>query len=215
MAATEDTTTGRGGARRWLVIGGVVVTIAVVAAAGLFVRVDDGESSAIATTEGPTEPVAEEDRSGTCAPPTDNADSLTNEDVNAFVDCLQATGGPQVTGSVSFVSPRDGDEVTSPVRVEMEADGVELRNLYAAGPVEFADAMREDIGHLHVHVDVGCSQPGEVISFTSDTHHLVDEPFTTLELDLEPGAHTLCLQYSQSHHVASDLTETIGITVIE
>lgn len=109
-------------------------------------------------------------------------------------------------GDVSFVEPGDGDEVTSPVTVEMEAEEFELEE--AGGDPE------EGRGHLHVLVDVDCVEPGEGIPFTDHHHHFGDGE-TTADFAFEPGEYDLCLQASDAGHVAYDLTDEITITVAE
>lgn len=109
-------------------------------------------------------------------------------------------------GSVSFAEPEDGDEVTSPVEIVMEADDFE---------VESAGGEPEDgQGHLHVLVDVDCVEPGEPIPFT-DRHNHFGDGETEVELDFEPGEYDLCLQASDAGHIAYDLTDEISITVVE
>lgn len=119
---------------------------------------------------------------------------------------LASCGGDDAAASVAFDRPSDGDSVQSPVTVEMAAEGV---------TIEPADAgVNEGAGHFHVIIDAGCVQPGEVIP-KDDTHHHFGDGSTTTELELEPGEHTLCLQLATGDHVATDLTDTITVTVDE
>jgi hypothetical protein len=109
----------------------------------------------------------------------------------------------------SFVSPADGDTVSSPMTVELAADGVDLT---AAG----APAVGE--GHLHVMADIGCYDAGELIPGPSDEDeaegrfHLGDGS-DSREIDLEPGTYELCVQLGDGVHSAFGQTETITVTV--
>lgn len=106
--------------------------------------------------------------------------------------------------SVAFGEIEDGDEVTSPVPVSFEAEGF---------TVEPADegAINEGAGHMHVMVDVGCVEVGEVIP-SDDQHVHFGDGSTSTELELEPGEHTLCLQAGDGAHTALDLTDEITVT---
>jgi hypothetical protein len=106
-------------------------------------------------------------------------------------------------GSVSFAGVQDGDTVTSPVRVDMNAEGIEI---------EPAGEVRPNAGHFHVMVDTDCVEPGETIP--DDAQHLhFGDGSTSAELELEPGQHSLCLQVADGEHTAMDLTDEITVTV--
>lgn len=122
----------------------------------------------------------------------EEAESAANEAMNALADA-----------SVSFVSPEDGATVTSPVTVEAQAEGV---------TIEAAGSVNEGAGHLHVVIDEGCVPAGEVIP-TGDAFVHLGDGSTTTELELESGEHELCLQLGDGAHVATDVTETITVTV--
>ena len=111
--------------------------------------------------------------------------------------------------AASFVSPSDGDTVSSPVTVELAAEGVELAE---------ADAPVVGEGHLHVMADIGCYDEGEFIPGPSDEDeaegrfHLGDGS-DSREIDLEPGEYELCVQLGDGIHTAFGDTETITVTV--
>lgn len=115
----------------------------------------------------------------------------------------------QPAASAAFVSPADGDTVTSPFTVVLAVDGVALApaGIPAGGG-----------GHLHVMADIGCYATGESIPGLSD----VDEAAgrfhlgtggDSREIDLEPGTYELCVQLAESVHTAFGATETITVTV--
>lgn len=117
----------------------------------------------------------------------------------AFVAC----GGDE--GSVSFAEPSDGDAVSSPVQVEMQADNF---------IIEEAGEVRENAGHFHVVVDAGCVSEGETIP-EDDSHIHFGDASTSGEVELEPGEHDLCLQVGDGEHTALDLTDEITVEVTE
>jgi hypothetical protein len=115
----------------------------------------------------------------------------------------------QPDATASFVSPADGDTVQAPVTVELAAEGAELT---PAGEPAAGE------GHLHVLVDIGCYDRGEVIPGPSDEDeaegrfHLGDGS-DSREIDLEPGTYELCVQLADGVHQAFGATETITVTV--
>jgi hypothetical protein len=108
-----------------------------------------------------------------------------------------------------WVSPSDGDTVSSPVAIEMTADGVDIVP---------ADAPAVGEGHLHVTVDIGCVGDGEVLpgpseEATEEGYYHFGDGSTSAEIDLEPGTYELCLQLGDGAHLAFGQTDTITITV--
>ncbi|MGH9182383.1 MAG: DUF4399 domain-containing protein [Acidimicrobiales bacterium] len=105
---------------------------------------------------------------------------------------------------VSFASPTDGGEVTSPVQVEMVAEGL---------TIEPAGRARDGAGHFHVMVDRGCVEPGETIPSDVEGYIHYGKAQTEADLELGPGEHTLCLQAGDGQHTALDLTDEITVEV--
>jgi hypothetical protein len=111
--------------------------------------------------------------------------------------------------AASFVSPEDGDTVSSPFTVELGAENVTLTEV---GPQAIGE------GHLHVMVDIGCYDAGEIIPGPSDDDeaegrfHLGDGS-DSREIELEPGTYELCVQLADGIHTAFGQTETISVTV--
>lgn len=127
--------------------------------------------------------------------------------ITAATIVLAACGGAEDPApSVTFVQPEDEATVESPAVVEMAAEGVTVEPA--------ADGVNEGAGHFHVIVDEGCVEPGEVIP-SDESHVHFGDGSTTGEIELEPGEHTLCLQFATGDHVASGLTDTVTVTVIE
>jgi hypothetical protein len=115
----------------------------------------------------------------------------------------------QPTAAASFVSPVDGDTVTSPLTVVLAAEGVQLT---PAGVPAVGEA------HLHVMVDIGCYETGEFILGPSEQdeaagrYHLGDGS-DSRQIALEPGTYELCVQLADGVHMAFGSTQTITVTV--
>lgn len=125
----------------------------------------------------------------------------SNDDDNAAPE-----RGAGEDASVEFITPSSGDEVTSPVEVEMAAEGLDI--------VE-AGAPAEGEGHFHVMVDTGCHfDVGEIIP-DDEAHLHFGDGSTTAEIELDPGEHTLCLQAGDGTHAVLDANQEIDITVVE
>lgn len=106
--------------------------------------------------------------------------------------------------SVAFESPSDGDTVSSPVLLEVSAEGVTL---------EPAGEVNEGAGHLHVAIDEDCVEAGQTIPTGDSYVHFGAEPLTERTIELEPGERTLCLQLGNGAHVATAATDTITVNV--
>lgn len=109
--------------------------------------------------------------------------------------------------SVAILSPRNGDTVTSPVKVVMDIQGMTLAPAGDAAP---------DTGHHHLLVDTpvpaDLSQP-----IPADEHHIhFGKAQTETEITLAPGTHTLQLLLGDSNHIPHDppvMSTPITITV--
>lgn len=118
---------------------------------------------------------------------------------------VSTTEASEPTASVELVAPEDGAEVTSPVHVEMAAEGFTIEPASAG--------VNEGAGHFHVMVDVGCVEPGEAVPVDTPGYNHFGMAQTEADLELTPGEHTLCLQAGNGAHVATDLTDEVTITV--
>jgi hypothetical protein len=108
--------------------------------------------------------------------------------------------------TVFFKNLKDGQTVSSPVKVEMEATGIS---------VDSAGAVKPGSGHFHILVDAEDSIPtGEIIA--KDSAHLhFGNAQKEASLTLSPGKHKLALQFADGAHrsYGSKLDSTITITV--
>lgn len=141
------------------------------------------------------------------------AGCLDGDDTNEDTSSDEYTIDDQPTDArAEFITPQDGDTVTSPVQIEAAVENIEL--------VDASNEPAVGEGHLHVNVDVECPQFGAQIPGPSDAaedqgyYHWGDGS-SEAELELEPGEHSLCLQLADGEHVVFGETETITVTVEE
>lgn len=110
---------------------------------------------------------------------------------------------PPRNAAVSISAPSQSATVTSPVTFEMSATDF---------VIEPAGSASEGAGHFHLMIDVPCVTPGERIPADENHFHYGDGA-TTVEVELSPGEHTICLQAGDGLHIALDLTDTVTFTV--
>ena len=107
---------------------------------------------------------------------------------------------------VFFITPADGDTVSSPLRVEFGIDGMAVVKAGDATPAS---------GHHHLLIDTGLPELGLPIPADANHIHFGDGSSAT-ELTLEPGEHTLQLLLGDHLHIPHDppiASETITISV--
>jgi hypothetical protein len=108
--------------------------------------------------------------------------------------------------SVFFISPNDGDTVSSPINIEFGINGM---TVVAAGVND------SDSGHHHLLVDTGL--PNLELPVPADANHIhFGDGSTSTELSLEPGEHSLQLllgDYLHIPHSPPVASELITITV--
>ena len=107
---------------------------------------------------------------------------------------------------VFFANLKDGQKVTSPLKVEM---GVEAMAVDTANGI-----LKPASGHHHILVDMDSITTGEVIK--KDSVHLhFGNAQTSAEIKLPPGKHSLTLQFADAMHrsYGSKLTSKITVEV--
>ncbi len=107
---------------------------------------------------------------------------------------------------VYFKNLKNGQTVTSPVKVEM---GVEGMKLDTAGPI------LAGVGHHHILVDAENSVAAGQMIPKDSTHLHFGKAQSSAEVPLQPGKHTLALQFADGAHrsYGSQLSSTVTITV--
>ena len=107
---------------------------------------------------------------------------------------------------VYFRNLKNNQTVSSPVKIEMGADGIK---------VDTAGAIKPGTGHHHLIIDAGESiQDGTVIGKDS-THIHYGNAQTEATVPLTPGKHTLTLQFADGIHrsYGSKLAATVTVDV--
>jgi hypothetical protein len=107
---------------------------------------------------------------------------------------------------VFFVNLKDGQTVTSPLKVEM---GTEAMSVDTANGI-----LKPASGHHHILVDMDSIKTGEVIKKDSVHIHFGNAQ-TSAEITLPPGKHSLTLQFADALHrsYGSKLTSKITVDV--
>ena len=106
---------------------------------------------------------------------------------------------------VFFVSPKDGSEVTSPLKIQMGVEGMK---------VQPAGEIVEGTGHHHIIIDAEPVKKGSVV--VGDAQHLhFGKGQTETELELKAGKHILQLQFANGAHISygEQLRSQITVTV--
>lgn len=107
--------------------------------------------------------------------------------------------------NVYFKNIADGDVVSSPVKIEMGCEGMEV---IAAGPI------KKGTGHHHILINKGFMEVGEVIPMDA-THLHYGKGQTEATLELEPGTYQLTMQFANGVHESfgEQMSSSISITV--
>jgi len=108
---------------------------------------------------------------------------------------------------VSFIEPKDGADVTSPLKVRFGLEGMKI------GPV---GDMTPNTGHHHLIINDNSIAKGESVPF-DDKHLHFGKGQTETELKLPPGKYTLTLQFGNGAHQSygPEMSKTIHINVVE
>jgi len=108
-------------------------------------------------------------------------------------------------GGVSFAEPADGAELSGEFKVEMKIEGM---------AVQPAGEIVEGSGHHHLIIDGDCIAKGAAVPKDA-THKHFGKGQTETKLNLEPGEHSLTLQFANGKHQSygKDWCHTIHVTV--
>lgn len=108
---------------------------------------------------------------------------------------------------VFFSEPKDGAEVTSPVKLVFGVEGMEVRP---------AGELHENTGHHHVIIGPAGIAEGEAVP-KDEKHIHFGKGQTEAEIELPPGEHKLTMQFADGNHMSYGevMAETITITVTE
>jgi hypothetical protein len=139
----------------------------------------------------------------TTAAAKDTAMQMAHDSTQAAIPVLPAV---PAGAKVYFKNLKNGQTVTSPVKVEMGVDGMKVDT---AGPVVAAS------GHFHILVDAGDSTAAGQMIIKDSTHLHYGKAQTSAELKLTPGTHTLALQFADGLHrsYGSQMAATVSVKV--
>lgn len=120
---------------------------------------------------------------------------------------VNVVDGPRLSGSVDFRTPQNNAEVKSPFRVEMINESLIVLP---------AGKSKPDTGHYHIIVDGAPIEAGEEIP-RDDKHIHYDGGERAGYLNLEPGVHTLTLQFADAMHLSYGpaQSKTIAVKVVK
>ncbi|MEZ5449973.1 MAG: DUF4399 domain-containing protein [Thiolinea sp.] len=122
-------------------------------------------------------------------------------------DSTTLTSTPAPEGAKAYIiSPADGAEVSSPVKIQFGLSGM---------GVAPAGIDKEKTGHHHLIIDGGDELPAAGMPMGDNVKHFGGGQ-TEVELELEPGEHTLQLELGDKNHVPFDpplVSDKISITV--
>lgn len=145
-------------------------------------------------------------------PPSPQAGSPASAPADAAADQAAEVAAPlprsaaPAGATLEILSPRDGETVTSPVKVVFGLEGM---------TVAPAGDPTPNSGHHHLLVDVTMPDPG--LPIPKDAQHLhFGQAQTEAEITLAPGQHTLQLLLGDTNHVPHEppvISAPITITV--
>lgn len=109
--------------------------------------------------------------------------------------------------NVTFTSPQNDEKVKSPVKITMQAQGMQAKP---------AGEVTPNSGHHHLIIDGQGIPEGEVIPADASHIHFGQGQGET-EIELTTGKHTLTLQFANGAHQSygPDMSQTIAIEVTE
>ncbi|MGN6802548.1 MAG: DUF4399 domain-containing protein [Ginsengibacter sp.] len=133
---------------------------------------------------------------------TDTSSSMNSMNMSTEANMPEVPAGAKVY----FKNLKDGETVSSPVKVEMAANGIS---------VDSAGAVKPNSGHFHILIDAEDSIPmGQVVAKDSSHLHFGNAQQETT-ITLPPGKHKLALQFADGAHrsYGSKLDTTVTINV--
>lgn len=137
-----------------------------------------------------------------------NADSTAMDSSMGGMNMSAETNMPEAPAdaSVYFKNLKEGETVSSPVKVEMGAKGIS---------VDSAGAVKPNSGHFHLLIDAEDSIPTGIVIGKDSAHLHFGNAQEEATLTLPAGKHKLALQFADGAHrsYGSKLDTTITINV--
>jgi hypothetical protein len=122
----------------------------------------------------------------------------------AVVESLGSDGEIADGQRVFFGNLNNGDELSSPIHVEMKVEGME---------VEPAGELAKNKGHHHILVNHEPSEKGAVVVADS-THIHFGKGQIEAELNLPPGEYNLTLQFADGFHRSYGPKMSTTVTIV-
>jgi hypothetical protein len=139
---------------------------------------------------------------------TSTDSTTTSTDTSSSMSMSNEANMPEVPAgaTVYFKNLKTGETVSSPVKVEMGANGIS---------VDSAGAVKPNSGHFHILIDSEDSIPTGVVVAKDSTHLHFGNAQQEATITLPPGKHKLALQFADGAHrsYGSKLDTTITINV--
>jgi len=107
-----------------------------------------------------------------------------------------------------FVNIKDGDTVTSPVKIKFGITGMEIVP---------AGTIKPNTGHYHLLIDTDLTDEQKKLPIPKDDQHLhFGKGQTEATIDLKPGKHTLQIVMGDGNHMLHNppvMSDKITVTV--
>jgi hypothetical protein len=125
-------------------------------------------------------------------------------DADAGDEDPTVTRSESETGAPAILAPETGDVVGERFTVEIDE-----------GPIDpTGETVPADYGgRFHLLIDQGCLDNAEGFPPPDDRHLVFEAGETSLDVELPPGAHELCLQFGNAFDVAFYATDVVTIRV--
>lgn len=124
-------------------------------------------------------------------------------------NCSKSCSPGQKKPSVFFEKPEDGSMMDSPFKVVLGLTGMQVKPA-------LEDASDKNSGHFVLLIDdqKGFIEKGQPVAVSKNIIHL-SKGETSAVLELEPGEHTLTVQFSDGGNLSygKEMSQTIKITV--
>lgn len=164
-----------------------------------------GRAPSASPSEAETIPLPNATTGGGAGDSDDTATATPAPEPTSTGSASPSSGASAPARSLAIEAPADGDEVSSPVSLEIAVDGFEL--------VELGVSMEPTEGHLWAFVDI---QPPDERVRLPDSTSIVKSAETTIDLgSLEPGEHTVTVLATHGYPVPFEprITDTVTFTV--
>jgi hypothetical protein len=138
---------------------------------------------------------------------TDSAAMATDTSHSSMAMTSEAVMGEVPAGAtVYFKNLKNGETVSSPVKVEMGSKGISI---------DSAGTVKPNSGHFHILIDAEDSIPAGVVVAKDSTHLHFGNAQQVASLPLSRGKHKLALQFADGAHrsYGSKLATTVTINV--